>query len=107
VSAQYVQGSGFNSSTLLNHYTPKKEKNKQNKQNGEEDEWRQCHFIHLLVEGLKSAKIKPLNYSQVTVVQQGPEENPEELVNEPVYLRKPTNPWPMKRAHLTLTQTQS
>jgi hypothetical protein len=28
------------------------------------------------VEGLKRAKVKPLNYSQVTVVQQGPEENP-------------------------------
>jgi hypothetical protein len=29
-----------------------------------------------LVEGLKRAKVKPLNYSQVTVVQQGPDENP-------------------------------
>jgi hypothetical protein len=28
------------------------------------------------VEGLKRAKVKPLNYSQVTVVQQCPEENP-------------------------------
>jgi hypothetical protein len=28
------------------------------------------------VEGLKKTKVKPLNYSQVTVVQQGPEENP-------------------------------
>jgi hypothetical protein len=28
------------------------------------------------VEGLKRAKVKPLNYSQVTVVQQDPEENP-------------------------------
>jgi hypothetical protein len=28
------------------------------------------------VEGLNRAKAKPLNYSQVTVVQQGPEENP-------------------------------
>jgi hypothetical protein len=28
------------------------------------------------VEGLKRAKVEPLNYSQVTVVQQGPEENP-------------------------------
>jgi hypothetical protein len=28
------------------------------------------------VERLKRAKVKPLNYSQVTVVQQGPEENP-------------------------------
>jgi hypothetical protein len=45
-------------------------------QNSEEDEWRQCHFIHLIVERLKRAKVKPLNYSQVTVVQQGPEENP-------------------------------
>jgi hypothetical protein len=28
------------------------------------------------VEGLKRAKVKPLNYSQVTVEQQGSEENP-------------------------------
>jgi hypothetical protein len=28
------------------------------------------------VEGLKRAKVKPLIYSQVAVVQQGPEENP-------------------------------
>jgi hypothetical protein len=42
-------------------------------QNGDEDEWHQCHFIHLIV---KRAKVKPVNYSQVTVVQQGPEENP-------------------------------
>jgi hypothetical protein len=28
------------------------------------------------VEGLKRTKVKPLNYSQVTAVQQGPEENP-------------------------------
>jgi hypothetical protein len=34
------------------------------------------HFIHLIVEGLKRAKVKPLNYSQVTVVQQDANENP-------------------------------
>jgi hypothetical protein len=45
-------------------------------QNGEEDEWHQHHFIHLIVKGLKSAKVKPLNYSQMTLVQQGPDENP-------------------------------
>jgi hypothetical protein len=45
-------------------------------QNGEEDEWCQCCFIHLIEEGLKRAKVKSLNYSQVTVVQQGSEENP-------------------------------
>jgi hypothetical protein len=33
-------------------------------------------LLHLIVEGLKKAKVKPLNYSQVTVVQQGLEENP-------------------------------
>jgi hypothetical protein len=44
-------------------------------QNGEDDEWRQCYFIYLIVEGLKRAKVKPLNYSQVTVVQQGPYKN--------------------------------
>jgi hypothetical protein len=45
-------------------------------QTAEGDEWHQRHFIHLVVEGLKRAKVKPLNYSQVTVVQQGPDENP-------------------------------
>jgi hypothetical protein len=44
-------------------------------QNGKEDEWHQHHFIHLIIEDLKKAKIKPLNYSQVIVVQQGPDEN--------------------------------
>jgi hypothetical protein len=39
-------------------------------------EWMRCHFIHLIVEGLKRAKVKPVNYSQVTAVQQGPGENP-------------------------------
>jgi hypothetical protein len=33
------------------------------------------HFIRLIVKGLKRAKVKPPNYSQVTVVQ-GPNENP-------------------------------
>jgi hypothetical protein len=41
-------------------------------QNDEEDEWHRCYFIHLIVKGLKRAKVKPLNYSQVTAVQQGP-----------------------------------
>jgi hypothetical protein len=45
-------------------------------QNGEGDEWHQHHFTHLMVEGLKRAKVKPLNYSQVTAVKQNPEENP-------------------------------
>jgi hypothetical protein len=45
-------------------------------QNDEGDEWHQCHFIHRIIAGLKRAKVKPLNYSQVIVVQQGPEENP-------------------------------
>jgi hypothetical protein len=45
-------------------------------QNDEGDEWHQYHFIHLIVEGLKRAKVKPLNYTQVTVVQQGSDESP-------------------------------
>jgi hypothetical protein len=44
-------------------------------QNDKGDEWHHCHFIHLIVEGLNRAKVKPLNYSQVTAVQ-GPDENP-------------------------------
>jgi hypothetical protein len=31
---------------------------------------------YLVVEGLKRAKVKPLNYSQVTTIQQGPDESP-------------------------------
>jgi hypothetical protein len=38
------------------------------------DKWRRHHFIYLVVEG--KAKIKPLNYSHVTTVQQGPDESP-------------------------------
>jgi hypothetical protein len=45
-------------------------------QNDEGDEWHRCHFVHLIVEGLKRAKVKPLNYSQVTVVQQGLKKTP-------------------------------
>jgi hypothetical protein len=30
-------------------------------QNDEGDEWYQYYFIHLVVEGLKRAKLKPLN----------------------------------------------
>jgi hypothetical protein len=44
-------------------------------QNDEGDEWHQCHFIHLIMEGLKRAKVKLLNYSQVTIAQ-GPDGNP-------------------------------
>jgi hypothetical protein len=29
-------------------------------------------FIHCILEGIRRAKIKPLNYCQVTAVQQGP-----------------------------------
>jgi hypothetical protein len=61
-----VQGPGFNSPALLNQKKKKK---------GEEDKWRQRHLLHLIVEGLKRTKVKPLNYSQVTVVEV-PEENP-------------------------------
>jgi hypothetical protein len=68
MSAQHVQGPGFNSPALVNQ--------KKKKKNGEEDKGRQCPLLHLTVEGLKRTKVKPLNESQVTVVQQGPEENP-------------------------------
>jgi hypothetical protein len=39
-------------------------------------EWSHNHFIHCILEGLRRAKVKPLNYSQVTAVQQGPLETP-------------------------------
>jgi hypothetical protein len=41
----------------------------------DKDEWTHNHFIHSILEGLKRAKIKPLNYSQITDVQ-GPLETP-------------------------------
>jgi hypothetical protein len=41
------------------------------------DEWSCNHFIHCILEGLRRAKLKPLNYSQVMAVQQGPLETPE------------------------------
>jgi hypothetical protein len=42
----------------------------------EANEWTRHHFIHLTIEGLKRARVKPLNYSQVTAVQQRPDESP-------------------------------
>jgi hypothetical protein len=45
-------------------------------QNDGRGEWMRCHFVHLIVEELKRAKVKTLNYSQVTAVQQDPDENP-------------------------------
>jgi hypothetical protein len=34
------------------------------------------HFIQLTIEGLRRGRVKPLNYSQVATVQQGPDEFP-------------------------------
>jgi hypothetical protein len=42
----------------------------------DKDEWSCNQFIHCILEGLRRPKVKPLNYSQVTVVQQGPLETP-------------------------------
>jgi hypothetical protein len=42
----------------------------------EADEWCRQHIIHLTTKGLKRARVKPLNYSQVTAVQQRPNEFP-------------------------------
>jgi hypothetical protein len=42
----------------------------------DKDEWSHNHFIHCILEGLRRAKVKPLNYSQVIAVQQGPLETP-------------------------------
>jgi hypothetical protein len=38
----------------------------------DKDKWTHNHFIHCILESLRRAKIKPLNYSQVTAVQKGP-----------------------------------
>jgi hypothetical protein len=54
VSAQHMQGPGFNSPALLNL-----------KKSGKEDKWHQGHFIHLIEKGQKKkrTKVKTLNYS--------------------------------------------
>jgi hypothetical protein len=38
----------------------------------DKDEWSHNHFIHFILVGLRRVKIKPINYSQVTAVEQGP-----------------------------------
>jgi hypothetical protein len=38
----------------------------------DKDEWNHNHFIQCILDGLRRAKVKSLNYSQITVVQQGP-----------------------------------
>jgi hypothetical protein len=42
----------------------------------DKDEWSHNHFIHCILESLRRTQVKPLNYSQVTAVQQGPLETP-------------------------------
>jgi hypothetical protein len=42
----------------------------------DKDEWSCNHFNHCILEGLRRAKVKPFNYSQVTAVQQDPLETP-------------------------------
>jgi hypothetical protein len=42
----------------------------------DKDEWSYNHFIHCTLEGLRRVRVKPLNYSQVMAVQQGPLETP-------------------------------
>jgi hypothetical protein len=43
----------------------------------DKNEWSRNYFIHCILEDLRRAKVKPLNYSQVTAVQQGPVETPQ------------------------------
>jgi hypothetical protein len=38
----------------------------------DKDEWNCNHFIHCILEGLRRAKVKPLNYSQVTAASKDP-----------------------------------
>jgi hypothetical protein len=40
------------------------------------DECSHNDFIHCILDGLRKAKVKLLNYSQITVLQQGPLETP-------------------------------
>lgn len=42
----------------------------------ERHEWERNHFIYCILEGLRRAKVKPLNYSQLTTVHQGENEPP-------------------------------
>jgi hypothetical protein len=42
----------------------------------DKDEWSCNPFIHCILEGLRRAKLKPLNYSQVTAEQQDPLQTP-------------------------------
>jgi hypothetical protein len=42
----------------------------------DKDEWSCDHFIHCNLEGLRGAKVKPLNYSQFKAMHQGPLEAP-------------------------------
>jgi hypothetical protein len=58
----------------------------------DKDEWRCNHFIHCILEGLRRAKVKPLNYSQDTALQQGPLETPVDFLQRlKDALQKPTN----------------
>jgi hypothetical protein len=42
----------------------------------DKNEWGHNHFIQCIFEALRRDKVKPLNYSQVTALQQGPLETP-------------------------------
>jgi hypothetical protein len=42
----------------------------------DKNEWIPNHFIPCILEGLGRAKVKPLNYSQVMSIQQGPLQTP-------------------------------
>ena len=38
--------------------------------------WEQTHFINCIIEGLKKAKIKPLNYAKLADIEQVEKETP-------------------------------
>jgi len=38
--------------------------------------WEQTHFINCIIEGLKKAKTKPLNYAKLADIEQGEKEDP-------------------------------
>jgi hypothetical protein len=42
----------------------------------DKDEWTHNHFMYCILDGLRRAEIKPLNYSKVMAIQQGPLETP-------------------------------
>ena len=42
----------------------------------EKEKWQETHFINCIIEGLKKAQTKTLNYAKLADIEQGEKENP-------------------------------